>query len=453
MWHGLPDALLRARDLQDIRQALQFCFRNKIPVTFCGSQTSMTGASVANGGLLLSTEKLEKVLDVGVTHGRATAKAEPGVTITDLKKTVAEEGWFYPPAPTSQDDARIGATVSTNATGEDSFQYGMTRKYIREIKVLLADGTEKVLSRKPDEVFPDELNRAGYLLESQNPLDHFIGGEGTLGFIYEVTVDLVPQPPGFFSALSPFPDNSKATAFIQATVLEGKLKPRALEFIDEGTLKYMRTHPTFPDSLKEARALVYFKQEYKEEAERDSLFGRWLEQIERYGNSKLSEATLLATTEKQKEAMRQWRHHIPVQVNEEWRRFWNQGGGKVGSDWWVPVAKISEMINFVYQTGDELKIPFFIFGHLGQGHPHVDTLCKSALEKKKAHTHLLRCCQKAVALGGGVAGEHGIGKLHRDLVPIQWPSEKIARMRRIKQEWDPHWLLGRENILEPKPLL
>lgn len=92
MWHGLPDALLRARDLQDIRQALQFCFRNKIPVTFCGSQTSMTGASVANGGLLISTEKLEKVLDIDVTHGRATAKAEPGVTIAALKNAVSLGG-------------------------------------------------------------------------------------------------------------------------------------------------------------------------------------------------------------------------------------------------------------------------------------------------------------------------------------------------------------------------
>ena len=147
MMQATPDAVLRARDTQEIREVLQYCNTEKIPVTFCGSQTSMTGASVTGEGLLVSTEKLEKILDVGQIRGKAYATAEPGVIISDLKRAAAHEGWFYPPAPTSQDNARLGATVSTNATGEDSLQYGTTRKYIREIKMWLADGTEKVFSR------------------------------------------------------------------------------------------------------------------------------------------------------------------------------------------------------------------------------------------------------------------------------------------------------------------
>ncbi|MDO8494525.1 MAG: FAD-binding oxidoreductase, partial [Deltaproteobacteria bacterium] len=236
MMAGMPDAVLRARDVQEIKEVLKFCNLHKIPVTFCGSQTSMTGASVAQGGLLLSTANLTRVLDIGVVEGKAYATTEPGVTISELKKAALGEGWFYPPAPTSQDDARIGATVSTNATGEDSLQYGGTRKYVREIKVLLADGSEKTLTRKRGETIQDEPGRAGYSPFYSNPLDLFIGGEGTLGFIYEVTVDLIKAPPAYFSALAPFPNSMQALDFTVACIQEGKLKARALELIDTGAL-------------------------------------------------------------------------------------------------------------------------------------------------------------------------------------------------------------------------
>lgn len=447
MMQGTPDAVLRARDVQEVREVLKFCNANKIPVTFCGSQTSMTGASVAEGGLLISTENLEKVLDIDESQGRGVAVCQPGITISELKKTVAEEGWFYPPAPTSQDDARIGATVSTNASGEDSQQYGTTRKYIREIKVLLADGTEKILSRKPQDKFPDESNRAGYFLQSANPLDWFIGGEGTLGFIYEVTVDLVPQPPGFFAALAPFPGHNEAIDFVIHMVTGQKLKIRALELIDEGALKVMKTDPTFPKSFAEAKTLIYFKQEYEDETELNKLLSAWLKEIEKFSTSSLAETTLVATNPKQQEEMRLWRHHIPSQINEEWRAFWSQGGGKVGSDWWVPVPKLGEMMAFVYKTGEELGLPFMAYAHIGRGLPHVNYLCKTAEEKRRAGETLIQCCRKAVVLGGGVTGEHGVGKLHRNLVPIQWPPEKIDLMIRLKKEWDPNWILGRGNIL------
>ncbi|MDO8527813.1 MAG: FAD-binding oxidoreductase [Deltaproteobacteria bacterium] len=449
MMRGSPDAVLQARDLQEIREALQFCHAHKIPVTFCGSQTSMTGASVATEGLLISTERLDKVLDVGTRKEKGYAITQPGVTITELKKTVAAKGWFYPPAPTSQDDARIGATVSTNASGEDSFQYGTTRKYIREIKILLSDGTDKILSRKADEHFPDEPTRAGYFPHGNNPLDLFIGGEGTLGFIHEVTVDLVPQPPGYFSALAPFPDPASAVDFAIFCVTEGRLKTRALELIDTQALHYMKTHPTFPKSLEGANALIYFKQEYEDEGQFNSLLTDWMAAIEKFSTPALSETILVATTDKQKEEMRQWRHQIPARINEEWRRFWPVGGGKVGSDWWVPIPKLKEMMGFVYKTGAELGVPFMAYAHIGRGHPHVNYLCKTSEEKKRAEATLIACCQKAVSLGGGVTGEHGVGKLHRNLLPIQWGQDRIDWMVRVKKEWDPEWILGRGNILKP----
>ncbi|MDO8493761.1 MAG: FAD-binding oxidoreductase [Deltaproteobacteria bacterium] len=437
MMAGDPDAVLRARDLQDIEEALRFCRREKIPVTFCGSQTSMTGASVATEGLLITTDAFNRVLDVG----EGTCVTQPGVILSDLKKTVAAEGWFYPPAPTSQDDARVGATVSTNATGEDSLQYGTTRRYVREMKVLLADGSRKTFSRGTEK-HTDELNKAGYFLSSNNPLHYFIGGEGTLGFIYEITLDLIRPPGGFFSALAPFPSSQAVVDFTVNVLTQGKFHPRAMEMIDENALHYMKTHPTFPKNLREAKALLYFKQEYIKESECDSYLSEWF-------SAGLTEDTLVAFNEKQKEEIRLWRHHIPLKLNEEYQHYWKTGGGKVGSDWWVPIPRLREMIRFVYETGNALGIPFMVYAHLGQGHPHVNYLCKTPQEKAKAKQVLWQCCRKAVELGGGVTGEHGIGKLHHNLLPIQWNQERIEQMVRIKKEFDPDWILGRGNILTP----
>lgn len=449
MMRGVPDAVLKARDIADVQEAIRYCAGHKIPITFCGSQTSMTGASVAEGGLLVSTERMEQVLDIGKDAQGGYAVVQPGITVANLKKRVAQEGWFYPPAPTSQDQARIGGTVSTNAMGEDSYQYGSTRLYVNQIKVLLADGRQETLSRHAGDQYPDELNRAGYFPHSSNPLDHFIGGEGTLGFIYEVTVRLVKPPPGFFAALAPFESPMKAIQFIVQTASEKKLKARALEFIDHEALEFMKTHPDFPEALKKAKALVYFKQEYRSEAEQGELMMQWLEALEVYSSELLLQDTVVATSDKQKEDIRLWRHHIPSQVNEQYRTYQAQGGGKVGSDWWVPLKNLEPMMTFVYETGAQLGVPVLAFAHLGRGHPHVNYLCKTAEEKKRAEEVLLASCKKAVAFGGGVAGEHGIGKLHRNLVPLQWNEAKRSWLKELKTRWDPQWIFGRGNILEP----
>lgn len=447
MMRGSPEGVLRARDLKDVEEALRFCRRSKIPVTFCGSQTSMTGASVATEGLLVSTEKMERLLEIGTFEGKPCAKAEPGIILSDLKRKAAEAGFFYPPGPTSQDEARLGGTVATNAAGEDSLQYGTTRPYIREIKVLLANGEKKVFQRKAGEAVHDELGRGGYRLDARNPMELFIGSEGTLGFIYEITVDLVRTPADYFSALAPFPDTGSALRFTQMALREKGLRPRALEFVDTLALAYMRRHPGFPEGLENAQALIYFKQEYEETAGPDTLLNRWMGLIVKHSTKELAEKTVVAFDEKRKNKMRHWRHHIPLAVNEEYRAYWAAGGGKVGSDWWVPLEKMETMTDHVYRTAAEARLPVMAYAHVGMGHPHVNTLCKTAEEKERGLKHLKLCCQKAVALGGGVAGEHGIGKLHRNLLPVQWSAAAIARMRRIKKEWDPEGILGRGNIL------
>lgn len=449
MMRGDPDAVLRARDEKEVREALKFCNKNRIPVTFCASQTSMTGASVATEGLLISTEKLEGIVDISASRGKPTATIRPGTVVADAQKAIDEAGFFYPVAPTSRDECRIGANVSTNATGEDSFKYGPIRCYVQRIRIFLADGTEKIFERAPDEMPSDAHNRAGYFIDWKNPIDLFIGSEGTLGFIAEVALRLLPRSPEFFSALIPFPSNSTALECLVDAIKNRTPSLRTLEYIDRGALAAMKTAEGVPEFPEGTEALLYFKEEYQKD-NRPAL-EKLYDHIIAFAPKKFADAIIIAQTPKQKEEFRLWRHRIPEWANEEGRKFWDVNGGKIGSDWWVPPRRLLEMMDFFYKAADQLGLPYIAYAHLGRGHPHTNIFAKTPEEWQRAEKVLLRCCRKAVELGGGVAGEHGIGKIHTNLMSIQHPNKIIEKMRSWKKQYDPNWILGRGNLF-PSPL-
>lgn len=447
MMRGSPDAVVVARDEQEVAEILGWCDAHGVPATICGSQTSMTGASVATEGLLISTEKLEGLLDIGLEEGEPVAVVRPGTVVADLQRAVQEAGYFYPVAPTSRDECRIGSNVATNATGEDSYRYGPLRPYARRLELILPSGERRVLERAKGESPSWERNRAGYFTSWENPIDLVVGSEGTLGFVAKVTFDLLPRAPEFFSALLPMPSSEAAIAFVvRIAAGKARLNPRALEFVDEGALAVMRTAEGFPSLPDGTRALLYIKQECLDGAEHDALLDRWYAEASAAAVGPFADGILVAQTREEQEAFRLWRHHIPETENERGRAFWAAGGGKVGSDWWVPVPRLSEMMDFFYRTARGTGLPFIAYAHLGSGHPHTNLLGRDAAGKSRALEALRACCRKAVELGGGVAGEHGIGKLHTDLMPIQHPPEMIERMMAWKREYDPRWTLGKGNI-------
>ncbi len=446
MMTGDPDAVMRARDEKEVKEALRFCNENRIPVTFCASQTSMTGSSVAMEGLLISTEKLEGVVAVDAAHDKPTATIRPGTIVADAQKKIDEAGFFYPVAPTSRDECRVGANISTNATGEDSFKYGPIRRYVESIRVFLADGSEKILKREPGEIPSDAHNRGGYFTGWKNPIDLFIGSEGTLGFIADVTLRLLPKSPEFFSALIPFPSETAALECLVDMVKNRTPSIRTLEYIDRGALSAMKTAEGVAQFPEGTQALLYFKEEY--EKGKDAALDKLYKKIASAIPQKFADSIIVADTPRQKENFRLWRHRIPEWANEEGRKYWQVNGGKVGSDWWVPVERLIQMMNFFYKEAAAVDLPYIAYAHLGRGHPHTNIFAKTPEEWKLAEDVLIRCCRKAVELGGGVAGEHGIGKIHTNLMPIQYNASVIQKMKDWKKQYDPNWILGRGNIFE-----
>ncbi len=459
---GHPDFVHIAGDWQVVREVMREANAKKMPVTFCGSQTSMTGASVADSGIALSLQKQNRIHDLIPKEDGALLVCDPGVVLADVKKFAADNGYFYPPDPTSFNEALIGSTIATNATGEDTFKYGPTRWHVQALDVILADGTESVVGRNsPSPLFPrggsEKKNTAGYFLDA-GEIDEVIGSEGTLCLIKRVTLKLIKNlRPNIFVLVLPFSDFGKALRAVGMIAGEERAgqprpyeMPRALELIGPGAAPYFAACPDCPSELKNEKCFLYVKDEFADEADFALRLDAWfqnLESIYKACDDKTSLARIfVAKTDAQLKAIHTCRHFIPLKVNEEY--FFNPatGGGKVGTDWWVPLHHLSEMMQKTYDEASRLQIPFLVFGHIGNGHPHWNFLARDAREKQIAQEFVKRQCRDAVLYGGGVAGEHGIGKIKRELLAIQHAPKVIAKMRALKQKWDPNWILGRGNI-------
>lgn len=437
-----PDAFRQPASVSEVQDILRHCHAKKIPVTCCGSRTSMTGSSVTDTGILMSLEKLSGIIDIDVDARVITVR--PGTILGEMQRAVEAEGLFYPPSPTSRNDCTVGATVATNATGDTTFKYGTTRRYVQTLTVAMADGSLRTLTRKNPPP-AESKNKAGYFLNGEE-IDYFIGSEGTLGIVVEAQLKLLDGVPEFMTFMVPFTANTDALHFISNHAQHSRISPRTMEYVDTAALDIMRTHDSFPKFPDGVRALVICQQEFSGGEEEDAM-DAWFAALQTYyARCVPLDAVIVARSTTEQEKIAAWRHHIPSMVAERHRELQKGGGGKVGTDWWVPLSRMLEMMQWVYAESDQLKIPYIAFGHLGNGHPHVNYLTRNPEEKDRAMNFVLECCRRSVAMGGGVAGEHGIGKLKRDLLSIQHPQHVIDEMRALKSKYDPHWLLAPGNI-------
>ena len=408
--HGTPDAVYRASDPLELKEILSHCYAHRIPVTICGNQTSLTGSSITNEGLLISTENMDRILDIDLSPSFPRIIVEPGIFLAHLQDYLLKEHrLFYPPDPTSRKEVRLGGTVGTNATGEDSLLYGSTRHYMQALKFLTIDGKEHYIERRHNSPLNKEKNRAGYFL-SNDPIDTLIGSEGTLVFFTEITLNPIANPPGHF----------------------------------------MKNNPDCFSIPETAQSALYFKQNYSNEQDRDYQLDLWLLALNNHlcleNNKSLIDSTIVAFDRGKQDWLRDIRHYIPTTINEMARPYLAQGGGKIGTDWWVPIDNMELAIQKAVDESHSLGCPFYLFGHIGNGHPHFNYLTRNSAEKKAVMEMIIEQCRKATQWGGGVAGEHGIGKVKRHLLKLEYPTHTIEEMMRIKKTYDPYWILGRNTL-------
>ncbi len=437
---GYAEALVRPKSVSEVIEIVKEANSKKIPITTIGNRSSLTGSAAALGGWILDTSQMTKILEINTKEKFAIA--EPGMMLSDLKKTILEQGVFYAPDPTSEKECFFGGSIATNASGSRTFKYGSTRKYVRALEVVLASG--EVLNLRKPEI---EKNTFGYL-PFQNMVDIFVGSEGTLGIITKIEVELLEKPENFFGGMAFFKTLNEALDFVinvrsELTHKISAITPRAIELFDCHGLNIIKPDSTFKIP-EPAQAAIFFEQEYKAE-EFESILNNWVSFLEK--NKAIVDDTIIADVPKQQEELRELRHKVPSHLFEEGGKFTRDGGGKVSTDWSVPIKRIHEIIDYAQKLTKDARINEpVIYGHIGNGHPHYNFIAKDSAEKKQILEVVHRTCQQVVLLGGTIAAEHGIGKIKKDFVKYQYPQTVINAMKSLKYSLDPNGIMAPGNM-------
>ena len=462
---GWADAVLFPESAEDVSEFLAKASREKTPVSISGGGTGTTGARVPFGGIVVSLEKLNRILDIRRdAHGDGFAGVQAGVLVDDLKKAAESQGLFYTCHPTEK-TATLGGTIATNASGSRSFRYGPTRKCVRSLMVVLPTGEiahinrgEKVLTTNdprwaldggkvieiplPSYTMPTVKNAAGYYAkDGMDVIDLFIGQEGTLGVVVEAAIDLVRRPDDIFSCFAFFARERDSWYFAQDLK---SLRPLSIEYFDRNSLILLRSRDVAVPA--HAQAAIFFENDVRKESADETVVS-WQRFLKKYHVSE--DDVWAAFTEKEAEKFTEFRHSIPSAINEILR---GRAVQKLATDIAVPDDKLFEMMDFYAESFKNNDLEHVIFGHIGESHVHANILPRSDDEREAAKAYAMQFVRKGIALGGTVSAEHGIGKIKHAYLEALYGRKGLLEMVRIKKALDPACILGLDNIF-PKELL
>jgi D-lactate dehydrogenase (cytochrome) len=459
--NGHADRVVFPESIEDVSEVLNIANRDRVPVTVSGAGTGTVGGRVAFGGIVLATDRLNRIKSIVHENGGGYAVAEAGVILAALQRAVDHEGLLYPPDPTER-GCFIGGTVATNASGARTFKYGPTRDYIRRLKVVLASGeivdlrrgdvradanrrirVGSVEAQLPSYQMPaTRKNASGYFVEpGMDAVDLFIGSEGTLGVVCEVEVRLLPKPEGLLSGVVFFENEPD----VLALVAEARMRAdaRALEFFDHESLNFLREK--YPEIPGKAVGAIFFEQETRADTE-EKVLNEWMTLLDQHHAFADS---WFATNEQDQARLREFRHQLPVLMNEWFARY-NQR--KVSTDMAVSDEAFSGLFRLYKETLGESCLRHTIFGHIGDNHVHVNILPRDEAEATRAWDLYVQFLKYAASVGGTLSAEHGVGKLKREYLRLFYSDHQLREMAALKRAFDTHGILGRGNIFSEELL-
>jgi FAD/FMN-containing dehydrogenase len=433
----IPEAVARPTSESEVLDLLEQSRVDRRPITPAGGQTSTTGASITNRGILLSLRGLTEVSEVDREH--LTIRVQAGVLLGDLKRRLAADGLLLAPDPTSEEDVTIGGAIACNASGARSLLYGPTRPHVAGLRVALANGSIHELRRTRL-----EKNTVGYF-PVHDPIDWFVGSEGTLGVIIEAELALLPLPTSVAGLAIPFSGEREAFEFIVAARGSTDVSARCLEYFDGLALEVARTAEGGSGWAEGAAALVYLEQISAEGSEIP--LDQWLALAKRHGAAE-DDIIVYETPSALRDA-RRLRHRVPSTMIERGNRYRAFGGRRVSTDWAVPYRRLQEAVTESRRVAKRAGIGQpVVYGHAGNGHPHQNFIARDGAELARTEAVVETTLRHVIALGGTVAAEHGIGKIKRRWLPLQLTPMQLDMMRAMKLELDPNGLLAPGNLFE-----
>jgi D-lactate dehydrogenase (cytochrome) len=470
---GYAHEVVFPEDEKDVVLVLDEACRTNTPVTIAGNGTGLVGARIPFGGIILSTKKLGGLKIIDQTDGSSSyAVTGPALTLKELQEAVRVKGLLYPPDPTEQ-NAFIGATVATNASGARSFKYGATRKWIRRLKVILptgdtldlrrgeflADKEDRLTLQGSKNIFELKLpqyrspmikHTAGYYIASgMSALDLFIGSEGTLGVFTEIEVELIPKPHEFFSGIAFFKREENAWQLVnqareeslknRSSQVKDRIDASILEYFDSSALDLLRS--VYTQIPQQARSALFFEQEICHNSEA-KLIDQWSLLFQRY--QALTDQSWFDKSSKEHAGFRIFRHAIPALINKILRQH-NQM--KIGTDFAVPKEHFFDLLKLYQQGLKNSGLHHCSFGHLADNHLHVNILPRNDEEAKRGWQLYNQFASQIIQWGGSLSAEHGVGKIKKDYLPLMIGRSGMIEMSLIKKILDPCNILGRGTII------
>jgi D-lactate dehydrogenase (cytochrome) len=496
---GHADGLIAATSETDISQALA----GSTPVLPIGAQSSLTGGATPMGEVVLSTNRLNHILEI-----RADAvRVEAGVTLVDLERALRQAGRYYPPAPTFM-GAYVGGTIATNAAGAATFKYGTTRDWVSALTVVLPGGGVLDIERGAVIAHPDgyfdivvsdrtirvpvpryrmpqtaKLSAGYFAAPAMDLIDLFIGSEGTLGVVTEATLRVLPVRPAMCLAFVPFALRAGALAFVRqvrglardtwrthdpngidVSAIE-HMDARCLELIREdgvdrnqgvtipaGTEMALLVTLELPAGTSGARAYEEIGSAREPDAP-DGPLRRFCRLLDAAGVLDEVEVAVPGDDARASQLLAV-REAVPASVNQRVGRAKqtiDTAIDKTAADMVVPFDRLEELLT-AYETAFGARgLDVAIWGHISDGNLHPNVIPRSLADVQNGKAVILELGREAIRLGGAPLAEHGVGRnrVKQRLLEQLYGREGIEEMRAVKQAIDPEWKLA-PGVLFPR---
>ena len=417
----LPDAVVFAHSTEDVVALVQRCVEFRIPLIPFGVGSSLEGHLLAvQGGVSVDLSALNRVLEFNAEDLTVTVQA--GVTRKQLNTEIKDSGLFFPIDPGA--DATLGGMSATRASGTNAVRYGTMRKNVLALTVVTAEGKVIRTARRA------RKSSAGYDLTRV-----FVGSEGTLGVITEVTLKLYPQPEAISAAICNFPDVAAAVRTTIETIQMGVPIARC-ELLDTVGVKAINAHSKL--NLRESPVLL-FEFHGSETGVREQA-----ETVQQIAHEHGGQDFNWATHPEERSKIWTARHNAYFALLQL-----RPGSRSISTDACVPISRLAECIGETQVDLERASFPSSIIGHVGDGNFHVQMVIDPNLQRERDEAEAInqRLVERAIRLDGTCSGEHGVGLHKIDFLLLEHGADALDLMARIKRSFDPL------NIMNPGKML
>lgn len=416
-----PEVVVWPTSTEQVSAILRYASERGLPVSPWSGGSSLEGNPIpVQGGIALAMYRMGEILEI--REDDLQVVVQPGVVYDDLNERLRRAGMFFPPAPGSSDVATIGGMVANNSSGMRAVKYGVTRDYVLKLEVVLPDGQVIEVGSNA------KKTTSGYDL-----VGLIVGSEGTLGVITEITLRLVGLPEKVACVVAAFDELANATNAVYECIRYG-VDPSAIELLDTGTVRVTNQQ----QGLALAETPTLFVEFHGNEAGVSEQVGYLRELCE---DNKCAEFQVATTAETREEL---WAARSEAHDSI---KFSHPGCVMIAGDVCVPISGFGEMVEFVHALSQRTRLIIYAFGHAGDGNLHTEAIARREDEEEfsRAISATSEIVEHALALGGTVAGEHGVGLAKREFMSKEH-GVALEVMRAIKDLFDPKGVMNPGKI-------